>query len=155
MIYDHIKNIGLYKGLTPAIDLALDYIATVTPDVEVGSHPLDLGVKAVVSEYTTSLVNAKGYEAHRRYIDVQLALKGTEAASAGRGDHPVRRGEGRGAVCRLPGYRHGHRRRLLSPGLPGGCPRARPGSRRRLRPGEEGGDEGAGPGITDWVKCPD
>ncbi len=45
---------------------------------------------------------------------------------------------------RLPGHRHGHRRRLLPPGLPGGCPRARPGSRRRLRPGEEGGDEGAG-----------
>ncbi|KWW24391.1 MAG: hypothetical protein AUK64_2668, partial [bacterium P201] len=66
MIYDHIKNINLYKGLTPAIDLALDYIATVTPDVEVGTHQLDLGVKAVVSEYTTSLVNAKGYEAHRR-----------------------------------------------------------------------------------------
>ena len=39
MIYDHIKNIGLYKGLTPAIDLALDYIATITPDVEVGSTP--------------------------------------------------------------------------------------------------------------------
>ncbi len=54
MIYDHIKNIGLYKGLTPAIDLALGYIATVTPDVEVGTHQLDLGVKAVVSEYTTS-----------------------------------------------------------------------------------------------------
>ena len=27
MIYDHIKNIGLYKGLTPAIDTALEYIA--------------------------------------------------------------------------------------------------------------------------------
>ena len=78
MIYDHIKNINLYKGLTPAIDLALDYIATVTADVEIGTHLLDLGVKAVVSEYTTSLVNAKGYEAHRRYIDIQLALKGTE-----------------------------------------------------------------------------
>ena len=78
MIYDHIKNISLYKGLTPAIDLALDYIATITPDVEVGSHPLDMGVKAVVSEYTTSFVNAKGYEAHRRYIDIQLALKDTE-----------------------------------------------------------------------------
>ena len=78
MIYDHIKNINLYKGLTPAIDLALDYIASVTADVEIGTHLLDLGVKAVVSEYTTSLVNAKGYEAHRRYIDVQLALKGTE-----------------------------------------------------------------------------
>ena len=78
MIYDHIKNIGLYKGLTPALDLALEYIETATPDVEVGSHLLDLGVKAVVSEGTTGLVNPKGYEAHRKYADVQLALVGTE-----------------------------------------------------------------------------
>ena len=78
MIYDHIKNIGLYKGLSPALDEALTYIETVTPDVEVGTHPLELGVKAVVSEGITSLVNPKGYEAHRKYADVQLALVGTE-----------------------------------------------------------------------------
>lgn len=78
MIYDHIKNIGLYKGLSPALDLALEYIETVNADVEVGSHPLALGVKAVVSEGLTQAVNPLGYEAHRRYADVQLALIGTE-----------------------------------------------------------------------------
>ena len=78
MIYDHIKNIGLYKGLSPALDLALEYIENVTSEVEVGTHPLDLGVKAVVSAYETSLVNPKGYEAHRRYADIQLAVIGTE-----------------------------------------------------------------------------
>ena len=50
MIYDHIKNIRLYKGLTPALDLALDYIANVTADVEVGTHQLAQGVKAVVKK---------------------------------------------------------------------------------------------------------
>lgn len=78
MIYDHIKNIGLYKGLSPALDLALEYIETVNADVAVGSHPLALGVKAVVSEGLTQAVNPLGYEAHRRYADVQLALIGTE-----------------------------------------------------------------------------
>ena len=78
MIYDHIKNIGLYKGLTPAIDMALDYVAGVGADVEVGTHLLDLGVKAVVSEYETRPTNELGYEAHRRYIDIQLAVVGTE-----------------------------------------------------------------------------
>ena len=78
MIYDHIKNIGLYKGLSPALDEALAYIETVNPDVEVGTHPLAHGVKAVVSAYETSLVNPKGYEAHRKYADIQLALVGTE-----------------------------------------------------------------------------
>ena len=78
MIYDHIKNIGLYKGLSPALDLALDYLANFTPEVEVGTHQLDLGVKAVVSAYTTALVNPQGYEAHRQYADIQLAVAGTE-----------------------------------------------------------------------------
>ena len=78
MIYDHIKNIGLYKGLSPALDLALDYIATVTPEVEAGTHQLEKGVKAVVSEYTTSKINPLGYEAHRRYIDIQFCVAGTE-----------------------------------------------------------------------------
>lgn len=78
MIYDHIKNIGLYKGLTPAIDTALDYIAKVTPKVENGTYFLDNGVKVVISEYTTHLVNEKGYEAHRRFADIQLCIVGTE-----------------------------------------------------------------------------
>ena len=77
MIYDHINNIGRYKGLSPAIDLALDYMAGVGPEVEIGMRPLDLGVKAVVSEYVTRPTNELGYEAHRRYIDIQLALVGT------------------------------------------------------------------------------
>ena len=78
MIFDHIKNIGLYKGLTPAIDTALDYIAKVTPEVENGTYLLENGVKAIVSESMTRLVNEKGFEAHRRFIDVQFALRGVE-----------------------------------------------------------------------------
>ncbi len=48
MIFDHIKNVGLYKGLTPAIDTALDYIANVKPDVENGTYFIENGVKVVV-----------------------------------------------------------------------------------------------------------
>ncbi len=39
---------------------------------------LELGVNAVVSAYETSLVNPKGYEAHRKYADIQLCVVGTE-----------------------------------------------------------------------------
>ncbi len=78
MIFDNVKNIGLYKGLTPAIDTALDYIAQVTPEVENGTYFLDYGVKVVISEYTTRLVNEKGYEAHRRFADIQFCIAGTE-----------------------------------------------------------------------------
>lgn len=83
MIYDQIKNIDLYKGLSPALDEALEYIRTVTAEVEVGTHPLALGVKAVVSAYETSLVNPKGYEAHRRYADIQLVVFPDDAHEPG------------------------------------------------------------------------
>ena len=78
MIYDHIKNIGLYKGLSARLDLALDYIAGVGGDVPVGTEVLSDGVKAVVSEYRTRPVNEKGYEAHRVFADVQYLLSGRE-----------------------------------------------------------------------------
>lgn len=81
MVYDHIKNIGMYKCLTSMIDLAMDYVAGVGPEVEISTHLLDLGVKAVVSGYKTRLTNKLGYDAYRRYIDVQLAVIGTELVS--------------------------------------------------------------------------
>ena len=39
---------------------------------------LENGVKAIVSESMTKPVNEKGFEAHRRFIDIQLALRGCE-----------------------------------------------------------------------------
>jgi len=78
MIYDHIKNIGLYKGLTPALDTALDYIGSAKMPLENGTVMLDHGVKAIVSEYTTMERNPKGYEAHLAFADVQYVLVGTE-----------------------------------------------------------------------------
>lgn len=78
MIFDHIKNVSLYKGLTPAIDTALDYIANVKPNVENGTYFLENGVKVIVSEYNTRLVNEKGYEAHKRFADIQFCIVGTE-----------------------------------------------------------------------------
>lgn len=78
MIYDHIKNACLYKGLTPAIDTALEYIAGLDASVENGTYMLENGVKAIVNESMTKHVNEKGFEAHRRFIDVQYALRGVE-----------------------------------------------------------------------------
>lgn len=78
MVNDHIKSIGFYKGLMPTIDLALGYVASVTLDVEIGALPPDLGVKAVVSEYETRLMNELGYDSYRWYIDILLAIIDTE-----------------------------------------------------------------------------
>ena len=78
MIYDHINNIGLYKGLSPALDTALDFIATARLPLDNGTTLLPHGVKAIVSEYETKEHNPKGYEAHLKYADVQFLLAGSE-----------------------------------------------------------------------------
>ena len=78
MIYDHIKNIGLYKGLSPALDVALDFIAEARVPMDIGTTLLPHGVKAIVSEYETKERNPKGYEAHLKYADVQFLLAGSE-----------------------------------------------------------------------------
>ena len=78
MIYDNIKNIGLYKGLSAALDIALDYIAAAEMPQENGTTLLEHGVKAIVSSYVTKEVNPKGYEAHLKYADVQFLMDGSE-----------------------------------------------------------------------------
>ena len=99
MIYDHIKNIGLYKGISPALDTALEFIAGARLPMDNGTTLLPHGVKAIVSEYVTrpvpELVEGpaevtggasvgepagppKQYEAHLKYADVQFLLAGSE-----------------------------------------------------------------------------
>lgn len=49
-----------------------------TPEWACGVHEINPRVKAIVSEYETKAVNGNGYEAHRKFIDIQYLLKGTE-----------------------------------------------------------------------------
>jgi len=78
MIYDHIRNISLYKGLSDALDMALDFIASAELPMDNGTILLPHGVKAIASEYETKPTNPKGYEAHIKYADVQFLLAGSE-----------------------------------------------------------------------------
>ena len=47
-------------------------------DIENGTYLLSSRVKAIVSEYETVSVNECGYEAHKRFIDIQCVLRGEE-----------------------------------------------------------------------------
>ena len=78
VVYDKIENIELYKGLSDDIYAGLKYLKDMTPDVEPGTYEINPRVKAIVSEYTTKEVNENGYEAHRKNIDIQALLTGTE-----------------------------------------------------------------------------
>lgn len=64
MIFDHLSNISLYKGLSP--------------DIAPGTYQLTPRVKAIVSEYETKRRNELGFEAHRKNIDIQYLFKGEE-----------------------------------------------------------------------------
>ena len=78
MIYDKINNWQTYAAISDDIRLGLEYLKKMAPDVEPGVIELSPRVKAIVSEYTTKVVNENGYEAHRQYIDIQALLQGEE-----------------------------------------------------------------------------
>lgn len=79
MIYDHIKNISLYKGLSPALDAGLEFIGKASKALPKGVSFLEHDVKVIVSEYATKSINENGYEAHRKYIDIQFPIDGLES----------------------------------------------------------------------------
>lgn len=78
MVYDKIDNIETYKGLSEDIYEGLKFLKNTTSDLTCGMHEINPRVKAIVSEYDTKPVNENGYEAHRKFIDIQYLLKGSE-----------------------------------------------------------------------------
>lgn len=78
MIYDKIDNIATHKGLSADIYAGLTFLKQVSPDIAVGTYQINPRVKAIVSEYETKVQNEYGYEAHRKNIDIQYLIYGSE-----------------------------------------------------------------------------
>ena len=78
MIYDHIKNIETYKGVSEDIYAGLKFLAEAKEDIAVGTYPINERVKAIVSEYPTVECFERGYEAHQHVIDIQYPIRGLE-----------------------------------------------------------------------------
>lgn len=78
MIYDSLSNIEFYKGLSDDIYEALVFLKNMNSNIENGVYELNSRVKAIVSEYETKEENEYGFEAHKRFIDIQYVLQGTE-----------------------------------------------------------------------------
>lgn len=81
MIYDNLSNIDIYKGLSTDINTGLLFLNQAKSDIENGIYLLNSRVKVIVSEYDTKTANEYGYEAHKRFIDIQCVLKGEEKVS--------------------------------------------------------------------------
>lgn len=78
MIVDQLKNIEIYKGLSPDIYAGLQFLAKASPDIQLGTYPVNANVKAIVSEYMTTANFERGYEAHKHVIDIQYPIIGLE-----------------------------------------------------------------------------
>jgi YhcH/YjgK/YiaL family protein len=80
MIVDKIENYPLYTGVGDGIRLALEHIRTADfTHSKTGRYDLDGdNLFVILNDYET--VNPKGgpLEGHRKYIDVQYLVRGTE-----------------------------------------------------------------------------
>ncbi len=80
MVTDRLVNAGLYRSLSPRIAAALDYVSlsdfSKMPD---GRHDVDQDrVFALVQRYNSKPLAEGRWEAHRKYIDLQVVLSGVE-----------------------------------------------------------------------------
>ncbi|MFA5156708.1 MAG: YhcH/YjgK/YiaL family protein [Candidatus Omnitrophota bacterium] len=78
MIVDYIENIASYKNISPQLSAGLDFIAAMDKDISAGTHQIQDGVKAVVSEYRTRPAEGQRYETHEKAIDIQCLIRGRE-----------------------------------------------------------------------------
>lgn len=79
MIFDKLTNLNRYKGLSPNIDTAIDFLQkTDLASLPLGTTKID-GDKVFINhfKYETSL--DKGFfESHKVYLDLQLVFSGCE-----------------------------------------------------------------------------
>jgi YhcH/YjgK/YiaL family protein len=81
MIYDQRRALSSYKGISKNLDAAIDYLLKndvgKLPD---GKHPVAGGDTVVVqvSRYQTKDPGTAKFEAHKKYIDIQMVADGRE-----------------------------------------------------------------------------
>ena len=79
MILDKINQIQKYKGLSKEIEIAINFIAEIGgKKLNNGRINLENGVFTMISEYNAIGEEEKKWEAHRKYIDLQYVLQGSE-----------------------------------------------------------------------------
>lgn len=80
MIYDHIENSMKYKGISPFMNKALEYIQKIDAGLlNPGRNDVDGDNLFVMMFDYTSIDDSEAlYEIHKKYIDIQLVLKGKE-----------------------------------------------------------------------------
>ena len=70
-----MKDLAKIKELCPS---AYDFIVQKAGTAAVGKYELENGAYASVQEYTTKVRGEAKYEAHKKFIDIQLIVSGRE-----------------------------------------------------------------------------
>jgi len=80
MIVDNIRNASLYYSFSKELVSALKFLETQDlKSLSIGRHEIDGdNCFALVQEYDSKPIEQGKWEAHRRYIDVQYVVDGTE-----------------------------------------------------------------------------
>ena len=79
MIYDKFENTALYFADGSRLGRALDWAKNFDPATADGKYPIDgENVFAVVLSYNSRPLKESVFEAHQKYIDVQIVLAGEE-----------------------------------------------------------------------------
>lgn len=79
MIQDIFDCAGLYAGACRGLIRAVDFARRLSPETPTGRIELQgEDLYAIISTYTTKAPEELNFEAHRRYIDVQILLSGQE-----------------------------------------------------------------------------
>ena len=80
MIFDSMENFSNYLCLHPHFNNVYDFIKGHNmPDIAEGRHEVNgHGAFALVKEYVTKDISETFVECHRKFIDIQILLKGTE-----------------------------------------------------------------------------
>ncbi len=78
MITDKLKNAALYYAANSNFEKAFDFIKTLRENTPNGSYQITDTMVAHVMEYTTGETFQYGWEAHKKFIDIQYCLRGQE-----------------------------------------------------------------------------
>jgi YhcH/YjgK/YiaL family protein len=80
MVFDSMENFSNYLCLHPHFNNVYDFIkGNNMPDMAEGRHKVNShGAFALVKEYVTKDISETFVECHRKFIDIQILLKGIE-----------------------------------------------------------------------------
>ncbi len=80
MIVGKIRDLKTYCGVCPEFEKIFDFVNEYfsSPKADGNYELIPDKLKANISTYTTGAADTKQLEAHRRYADVQIVLRGAE-----------------------------------------------------------------------------